>query len=61
MEHDTTMPSILGPQSGYGNGSDSDRAAREKPESRQVSPVIKLVFWAAIGVLLVGTYRFFAK
>lgn len=59
MEHDTTMPSILGPQSGYDNG--SERAAREKPESRQASPVIKLVFWAAIGVLLVGLYRFFAN
>ncbi len=59
MEHDTTMPSILGPQSGYDNG--SERAAREKDESGRASPVIKLVFWAAIGVLLVGVYRFVAK
>ena len=59
MEHDTTMPSILGPQSGYDNG--SERAARDKPESRKTSPVIQLVLWAAIGVLLVGVYRFFAK
>jgi hypothetical protein len=59
MERDTTMPSILGPDSGYGRGSES--TAREKPESREASPVIKLVFWAAIGVLLVGAYRFFTR
>ena len=55
MERDTTMPSILGPQSGYDSGT------RPKPESRQASPVIKLVFWAAIGVLLVSAYRFFSR
>jgi nitrate reductase NapE component len=59
MERDTTMPSILGPESGYGRGAQS--ATREKPESRQASLVIKLVFWAAIGVLLVGAYRFFVR
>ena len=55
MERDTTMPSILGPQSGYDSGT------RTKPESRQVSPVIKLVFWAAVGALLFGAYRFFTR
>ena len=59
MEHDTTMPSILGPESGYGRG--SERVARDKPQSRQASPVIKLVLLAAIGVLLVGAYRFFVR
>ena len=59
MEHDTTMPSILGPQSGYDNG--SERAAREKDESGRASPVIKLVFWAAVGALLFGAYRFFTR
>ena len=59
MEHDTTMPSILGPESGYGRG--SERVARDKPESRKPSPVIKLVFWAVMGVLLVGAYRFFER
>lgn len=59
MEHDTTMPSILGPESGYGRG--SERVARDKHQSRQASPVIKLVFLAVVGVLLVGVYRFFAR
>ena len=59
MERNTTMPSILGPESGYGRGLEC--VARDTPELRQTSPVIKLVFWAAIGVLLVSAYRFFAR
>ena len=59
MERDTTMPSILGPESGYGRG--SERTARDKPKSRQASPVIKLVLWAAVAMLFIGAYRFFAR
>lgn len=58
MERDTTMPSILGPDSGYDRTS---RAAREKPEAPQVSPVIKVVLWASVGALLFGAYRFFTR
>ena len=59
MEHETTMPSILGPQSGYGTR--YDRAASEKPEPRNASPVLKIVVFAVLAVLLIGAYRFFAR
>jgi hypothetical protein len=58
MERDTTMPSILGPESGYDR---TPRAAREKPGARRASPVIKVVLWASVGALLFGAYRFFTR
>lgn len=53
------MPSILGPQSGYGTR--YDRAASEKLEPRNASPVLKIVVFAVLAVLLIGAYRFFAR
>ena len=65
MEQDTTMPSILGPQSGYGSGNErptrDPRAAPGKIESRQSSQLVKLVFYVLVGIVVFGAYRFFAR
>ncbi len=58
MERDTTMPSILGPASGYEAGSRS--AARDQSDEQSVNPLLKLVIWTALGVVLWGIYRVFA-
>jgi hypothetical protein len=53
MEQNTTIPSILGPMGG------SERPAARKAAESGSSPVFKLVFWAAVGVLLVSAFRYF--
>lgn len=54
MEHNTTIPSILGPMGG------PERPAARKSADADSSPIFKLVFWAAVGVLLLSALRYFS-
>ena len=58
MEHHTTIPSILGPMGGAG---DPGRPAARKPSESESSPIFKLVFWAAVAVLLLSVFRYFIR
>ena len=58
MERDTTMPSILGPASGYDSESRS-KARGHSSDDQSASPLLKVVFWAALAVVLWGGYRLF--
>ena len=58
MEHQNTIPSILGPMSRPGNLEQLPMRELEPPET----PVfMKLVFWAALGLLAYGAIRFFGR
>ena len=58
MEHHTTMPSILGPESGFERAT---RDRRKKPDTFISSLVFKAMGWAAIGLVIYGAYRFLIR
>ncbi len=58
MEHQNTIPSILGPNSRPGSLEQLPMRRLEPPEK----PVaMKLVFWVALGLLTYGAIRFFGR
>ena len=61
MEHHTTIPSTLGPAGGLGSPGVQDRPAARKPSESESSPIFKLVFWAAVAVLLLSVFRYFTR
>ena len=58
MDHNTTMPSLLGPESGY-DRANVDR--RQTPDARKASLVVKAIVWAAFGLVVFGAYRFLIR
>ncbi len=58
MEHNTTMPSLLGPENGYERAT---RDRRQKSDTNKSSLVLKAIVWAAIGLVVFGAYRFLMR
>ena len=53
MDHNTTIPSVLGPDTG------AERTVTRQAGEPESNPVFKLVFWAAVTVLLISAFRYF--
>jgi hypothetical protein len=51
MEHDTTIPSLLGPMA----------ESATKLKAQGASPVMKFAFWGLLAILGVLLYRFFKR
>lgn len=58
MDHQNTVPSLLGPLSGPGGLSQLAHRPMNKPDTPLA---MKLVFWAALGLLAYGAIKFFAR
>jgi hypothetical protein len=54
MDHQSTIPSVLGPATGIDR---AERGSARKPAESDTSLAFKLVFWAAVGVVLVCAVR----
>ena len=53
MDHNTTIPSVLGPDTG------TERAVTRQVGEPESNPVFKLFFWVAVAVLLISAFRYF--
>lgn len=58
MDHQNTVPSLLGPISGP-NG--MRPMPGQQPQDPETPLFMKLIFWTALGLLAFGAIRFFAR
>ena len=58
MDHQNTIPSVLGPMSGP-DGFSARRDSRDDPA--QGAGLLKVVFWAAAGLLILAVVRYFLR
>ena len=53
MDHNNTIPSVLGPDTG------AERAVTRQAGEPESNPVFKLVIWVAVAFLLISAFRYF--